>query len=166
MTRTATHIPIPTDSESYCALVSRFMRFVIEEENTGCWIWIGAVNSKHYPCFGIAGNRSVLAHRLSWRLFRGDIPAGLEIDHRRCDQKVCVNPNHLELATTRDNVLRSSAPSARNRLKVFCHRGHPLSGPNLFVTNKGRRECLTCMRTYRREWAARRRGLRRARKME
>lgn len=44
------------------------------------------------------------AHRAAWLLFRGPIPAGQVVRHVRCDDSLCVNPQHLALGTAEDNA--------------------------------------------------------------
>lgn len=80
-----------------------------------CWIWIGGkLNIKGYGQTAFEG-RGYNAHRLSYLIFKGDIPAGLVIDHL-CENKACANPDHLEAVTTRENVRRGRSAEA-NRLR-------------------------------------------------
>jgi hypothetical protein len=70
------------------------------------WLWTGARNHANYGTGAKAHGETMPAHRASWELFRGPIPSGLVIDHL-CRKHRCVNPDHLEPVTTRENVLRS-----------------------------------------------------------
>lgn len=69
---------------------------------TGCWIWTGSLNKTGYGQFGVGG-KAVLAHRMSYELFKGPIPKGMHILHS-CDNPSCVNPDHLFLGTHQDNM--------------------------------------------------------------
>lgn len=68
-----------------------------------CWVWTASVAGGGYGQFGLRHGKTVPAHRLSWEMANGTIPDGLWILHR-CDNKPCVNPNHLFLGTRQDNV--------------------------------------------------------------
>jgi len=80
----------------------RFWKYISPEPNSGCWLWDGGVNACGYGILGVF-QRSTLAHRFSYQLHYGDIPAGLNVLHR-CDVPCCVNPEHLFLGTQNDNV--------------------------------------------------------------
>lgn len=113
-----------------------------------CWEWCGgAVNSKGYG--HIKQGRALLkAHRVSWTLVRGPIPSGLTLDHL-CRNRLCVNPDHLEAVSNRENILRGTSPTAINARKTHCQRGHELTAANIIHYPKtehghARRACRLC----------------------
>jgi hypothetical protein len=118
-----------------------------------CWLWQGALDKKGY---GVYGKPRRFAHRIVYEEIVGPIPAGLTIDHL-CRVKCCVNPAHMEPVTIGENVLRGESVPAQNARKSHCHRGHPLSGDNLYVcpTEPSRhRRCRECRRMRERAKAA------------
>jgi hypothetical protein len=117
-----------------------------EELNSCCWQWTASDNGHGYGHFYLGGGRndkrSEYSHRISYILYKGEIPDGLEIDHL-CRNRRCVNPDHLEAVTSKINCLRGDSLSAQRARQKVCKRGHPLSGDNLYEAG-GRRMCRTC----------------------
>lgn len=72
------------------------------EPNSGCWIWLGASKAKGYGHF-YDGSSYRLAHRFAYEIYKGPIPHGMVVMHN-CDMPCCVNPNHLRVGTTYDNI--------------------------------------------------------------
>ena len=74
------------------------------ESQSDCWIWAGTQNGPPKKRYGVIRDnyKQKKAHRVSYELHKGEIPDGLVVRHL-CDNKLCVNPNHLELGTVSDN---------------------------------------------------------------
>lgn len=122
----------------------RFWGSVDKNHITGCWMWLGYKRCG-YGMFGYGGRkgRRIGAHRYAYQKLKGDIPDGMVLDHL-CRQRDCVNPDHLEPVTQKENCLRGFSPMARQARQEHCKRGHSLSGDNLYITPKGRRQCRLC----------------------
>lgn len=69
----------------------------------GCWDWQGGLISSGYGSAYHPKLGPQAAHRLAWILTNGDIPKGLYVLHK-CDNKKCVNPDHLYLGTQKKNL--------------------------------------------------------------
>jgi hypothetical protein len=133
---------------------ARFASRVREE--AGCLLWTGALygSDQLYGRFYakvLTGTSSTTAHRASYLLFVGPLePWPIEEPDHKCRNTLCVNPDHLEKVTRRENVLRGTSFAASNALKTRCPKGHPLSGDNLYNRPdrpEGRgRQCLKCRR--------------------
>lgn len=111
---------------TYATLWQRLMANTAEPENEqACWVWLGCKCSAYgygrtnlyVP--GLSDTRALTAHVLAWLLLEVDTPpsdeayliaqevheSGLQLDHLCCNTK-CINPDHLELVTAKENTQR------------------------------------------------------------
>ena len=122
------------------------IRFFQKIDDKGsCWQWTGCINKDGYGMFNL--NRKMMtSHRIAYRLFKDEIPKGLQVDHL-CRNRSCVNPDHLELVTNQENAIRgiTGMNNWQNR-KTHCKRGHELKSPNLLKSGikRGWRQCRIC----------------------
>ncbi len=118
-----------------------------------CWEWDAAKSGDGYGTFDTTFG-TTFAHRFSWTLRNGIIPKGLQIDHL-CRNRGCVNHDHMELVTPKENTLRGIGPSAINARKLFCGQGHKFSGGNTIRTKDGKRRCRSCNSVWHKEYRER-----------
>lgn len=72
---------------------------------TFCWQWTGSIKTNGYGQYELRGETQ--AHRISYKLFHGWIPKGLDLDHL-CRNRRCINPDHLEPVTRKINARRGA----------------------------------------------------------
>ncbi|KKN74727.1 hypothetical protein LCGC14_0387690 [marine sediment metagenome] len=123
----------------------------------GCWLWTAYVDKDGYGSFCIGNRKMRRAHRFSYELLVSQIPPQFVIDHL-CKTHGCVNPSHMRLVTTSENVYSGDSLWAVNKRKTHCKRGHPLNGGNLYLRHRGNRTERHC-RTCRNDWMVQHRAL-------
>ena len=119
-----------------------------------CWEWTaslgktGGYGRYSVPLRGGSGKRKqVYAHRHAYESLIGLVPDGLDLDHL-CRNRKCVNPDHLEPVTRRENLRRGIGPTGLNMAKKHCPQGHEYNSENTFISRQGCRQCKVCRRAY------------------
>lgn len=135
-------------------LVDRLMDHV-QKTDAGCWLWTARINPRDGYGYTTVDGISVAAHRAVYEALRGPIPEGLDLDHVchnvdaacpggiACWHRPCVNPDHLQPETRRQNLLNGKTDLAANIAKTHCPAGHPYS----YTSPTGKRRCRECSKT-------------------
>lgn len=100
------------EGTAFSAVARRKFFSLIRVEN-GCWNWVGTIDDKGYARFSIAGGYWY-AHRWMAHFALGPLPPDRVVDHR-CRNPKCVNPDHLEIITQKQNVDFGLAPLVNGR---------------------------------------------------
>lgn len=132
----------------------------VDKNPDGHWYWTGPLTAKNAGSnsYGYGYQREFIedglnlgrhrpVHVVVYEMYYGTITEGYDVDHL-CRVRHCVNPEHLEVVTHRENVLRGEGLAAINSAKTHCIRGHEFAGDNLLesVGKNGhiRRSCRAC----------------------
>lgn len=114
------------------------------EKVNNCWIWTSSRVNGGYGHFKFDG-RMVLSHRFSYELFNNIIPTGIVLDHL-CRNPACVNPEHLDPVTQKENIHRGIGIGIDhpNTNKTHCPKKHEYTEENTYFNSRGSRECRIC----------------------
>lgn len=126
------------------SVFERIEEKISPEPNSGCWLWTGAVNPAGYAKIHVKSG-TAYAHRILYGQKFGPVPYGLELDHL-CRVRCCVNPDHLEPVTHRENVHRGVGPAVQKMQQTRCIHGHELSFKYDKKYLRNFRFCKTCHR--------------------
>ena len=108
-----------------------------------CWVWNKRINIQTGYGEFIAGGIMYSAHRFSYTYFIGKIPEGFHV-HHKCENRRCVNPEHLEALTHKEHLLMGNGLCAINARKTHCIKGHEFTKQNTYITPDNRRQCRKC----------------------
>ena|SRR5215475_7549639 len=109
----------------------------------GCWIWQGA-KTRGYACIGIG--KIYYAHIIAYELAGNPAPPPKHELHHKCQQRACINPEHLELLSSTEH--RRISIEARG-LKSACKHGHPYTEGSFYTSYASgylQRRCKICQR--------------------
>lgn len=105
--------PMPTLTETQ---TKRFWAKVSNRDGEGCWVWTGKTGHNGYGELFIR-NSKFRAHRLAYSMERGPVPVDHLVCHR-CDNPLCVRPDHLFLGTNQDNIRDCMAKGRRVNVRM------------------------------------------------
>jgi len=109
----------------------------VEITESGCWVYSGLKYPDGYSMVSYK-DKTHQGHRLIFKLTVSDIPKGFVLDHL-CRVRDCINPNHLEIVTPRENLRRGDTTTGWTR----CQK----CGGEFSVLRTQRR-CLKCLAEY------------------
>lgn len=131
--------------------IERAWTKIMFNPESDCLLWMGALSDYGYPIMTVGiradgSRRATRVHRLFYEHYKGPIPPGKEPDHL-CRVRCCVNPEHMEAVTRRENTLRGIGPAAQYAKRTRCNHGHEFTLENT-LRHHGNRYCRICAHEY------------------
>jgi hypothetical protein len=137
-------------TKHHLPLEERLLARCVPNQTTGCWNWTGFRKNSGYGSFTVSQKGKTItksAHRWAYEIFIGSISTNAVIRHS-CDNKLCINPAHLETGTQKDNMQDWLARTWRPI--TYCINGHELKPSNLIGVK--RKRCGICQRQNLASW--------------
>ena len=131
---------------SHKGVDDRFNESHITMPETGCWEWIGSIDSRGYGQMMVDG-KLVLAHRLSMTMHNSDPIENMCVCHK-CDNKTCVNPEHLFIGTHKDNAMDMVKKGRAANSAGTNNSGHKLSEDDVISIRLDARTLVEIAKSY------------------
>lgn len=132
--------------------IERMLSNMEYSPSDGCWKWQRAQASG----YGVIKLRKIAirhlpVHRTAYELANGPIDKMLDAHHlveNGCCGRICGNPDHVKPVTRREHLLELTPNCSAYKLARVdhCKAGHPYNEENTYVSKKGHRQCLVCIR--------------------
>lgn len=124
-----------------------------------CTNWTGALWVNGYPEAKV-GDKKIRVHRYLWEFVNGRKlkPWPQEVVMHTCDNRLCVNPEHLVAGTQAENLadMRRKGRAWNPPKTEACKHGHKWTPETTYIDGRGDRQCIPCKRENTRRWRARR----------
>lgn len=136
--------------------IDRFWVRVDKKSSKECWNWIGFITRDGYGQFHCVDDNNIKyfrAHRLSYVLAGGTLDPKLCLDHT-CRNRACMNPNHLEQVSLKENLNRGEGICAKRKRSEKCKNGHSykLSQQSNYMKKNEWRSCKICRNKWENQW--------------
>lgn len=115
-------------SEEWIEHYREMVGSLVRVDRNECWLWTRFLDRDGYGRMHFMGAQR-MAHRVSYMVFTGKIADGMTLDHL-CRARSCVNPEHLEPVTQRENTMRGNTVARRKSEQTHCIHGHAFDEKN------------------------------------